>query len=268
MGEHRFFVPSSLIKGKKVSITGSDVKHIRNVLRLKKGDKVTILDGEGSTHLAQIAAIGSAQVHLEILKSSSKDLPKRKVSLFQGVPKGAKMDFIVQKATELGVDRIVPVVFERTVPDLREKAAAKQKRWWKIAEEAAKQSERLTIPEVLPPRDFDAATRLLSEYDGILVFWEDESGRLVSDAVVPDLKKLAVVVGPEGGMTLTEVKKMVALGAKTVTFGDFLLRTETAAIAALAIVAYELRRQEEAVAGDRGKPKIPDQKHQASNNIK
>lgn len=244
MGERRFFVSPSLIQGKEASITGSDVKHIRNVLRLKTGDKVTLLDGRGWEHLAQITEISPAQVRLGILESSSKDLPKRRVSLFQGIPKGAKMDLIVQKATELDVDQIVPVIFERTVSHPKEKAAVKQTRWRKIAEEAAKQSERLTIPEILAPCSFYEALKLLPAYDRVLVFWEEETGQLVSDVVGPKAKTLAIVIGPEGGMTSAEVKKMVALGARTVTAGDLILRTETAAIAALAIVSYELRRQD------------------------
>lgn len=244
MGERRFFVPPSQIAGDEASITGSDVKHIRNVLRLKTGDRIILLDGQGGEFQTQISEISSARVRLNILESTAKKIPERNISLFQGIPRGAKMDFIVQKATELGVSQIVPVAFDRTVVRLEEKAEAKKKRWQKVAEEAAKQANRSTVPEVAAPIRFESALKLLPEHGQVLVFWEAESRRLVSDFVDPKIKNLAIVVGPEGGLTATEIKKMVALGAKTVTAGDFILRTETAAIAALAIVSYELRRQE------------------------
>ncbi|MEW6189175.1 MAG: 16S rRNA (uracil(1498)-N(3))-methyltransferase [Actinomycetota bacterium] len=255
MTEPRFFVPPKNIQGLEIRIVGDDVNHIRNVLRLKPGENIIVCDGKGFVYETQITKIGKQEVIARILKHQVQETLPPDVALFQGLPKGPKMDFIVQKATELGVLKIVPMVTERTVVKLNAiKDGNRVQRWRRIALEAAKQCQRATLPEVLEPISLVQSLELLPNFDSILVFWEGEKktsvGEVLDDRLARrtgksvgrhgGLESVAVVIGPEGGLTLEEVLVIRDVGGQTVTLGNLILRTETASIVGLAIVLYEL----------------------------
>ncbi|MDI6688891.1 MAG: 16S rRNA (uracil(1498)-N(3))-methyltransferase [Actinomycetota bacterium] len=249
MTEPRFFVPPKNIQGLEICIVGDDVNHIRNVLRLKPGENVIVCDGRGSVYETQIIRIGKQEVITRILKHQVQESLPPHVALFQGLPKGPKMDFIVQKATELGVFKIVPVVMERTVVKLNAiKDGNRVQRWRRIALEAAKQCQRATLPEVSEPISLVQSLELLPNFDSILIFWEEEKKASVREVLNDRLsagrrgmpEKVAMVIGPEGGLTEEEVLAIRDIGGQTVTLGNLILRTETASIVGLAIVLYEL----------------------------
>ncbi len=250
MTEPRFFVPPKNIQGLEIRIVGDDVNHIRNVLRLKPGENVIVCDGRGSVYETQIIRIGKQEVITRILKHQVQETLPPHVALFQGLPKGTKMDFIVQKATELGVFKIVPVVMERTVVKLNAiKDGNRVQRWRRIALEAAKQCQRATLPEVLEPISLVQSLELLPNFDSILVFWEEEKKTSVREVLNDRLpEKVAMVIGPEGGLTEEEVLAIRDIGGQTVTLGNLILRTETASIVGLAIVLYELGKLKPSIA--------------------
>jgi len=239
----------------RIYITGKDdIVYLSVVLRMKAGDDIMISDGASRACKARITEMSKTKIELEILE----ELPysegsSTRVTLFQGMPKGSKMDEIVRKSTELGVYRIVPVVTARSVPEVKGGVSeAKLKRWRKIAEEAARQSNRLSIPEVCDAVSYrDAVSGLKTEvnglesecYDLILVLYELEEKRTLKNALREKnlvSPKIAVFIGPEGGFEEEEVAMLTGIGAEAVTVGDTILRTETAGPAALAMILYEM----------------------------
>lgn len=245
---NRFFVDMyGREAGTSITITGGDVNHIRNVLRLKSGEQILISDGRGRDYYCRISDIDSEQVvaDIEDVCDNFAELPVE-VTLFQGYPKSDKMDLIVQKLVELGVHRIVPVFTARTVVKLdAKKAAKKTERYNLIAEAAAKQSGRGLVPEVLSPVTFAQAIKMASELDMNIIPYEEAEGLEYSRRVISDIqgkKSLGIFIGPEGGFSRDEVEQAMAAGAKSITLGHRILRTETAGLAVMAIVMFEIDR--------------------------
>lgn len=244
---HHFFVTEEQIKGEKITICGPDVNHIRNVLRMQKGEELEISDGMGREYVCAIQDADEKEIRLSILqrRTAVSELPSR-IFLLQGLPKGDKMDLIIQKAVELGASGIVPVEMKRTVVKLdAKKAQKKQERWKNIAENAAKQSKRSKIPEVLPVSSFAEALAFARTFDVLLVPYEcaedmEETKKIISRIRPGD--SAAVWIGPEGGFEEEEAEQIRASGGRLLTLGHRILRTETAGFAMLSILMYHLER--------------------------
>lgn len=242
---YQFYVDPNQIEPSRAVITGADVNHIRNVLRMKPGEVVRVADGAGACYEGEISEIDSDQVVVALSgeKMESTELPVT-VTLFQGLPKSDKMELIIQKNTELGVSAIIPVATERAVVKLDEKKAdGKVKRWNGIAEAAAKQSKRTLIPEVCPVISFKKALAEAAEYDVKLMPYENAKGMVFTRKCIGEIKagaKVAVFIGPEGGFSEAEVEAASAAGFVPVTLGRRILRTETAGMCVLSMLGYVL----------------------------
>lgn len=240
----RFFVDPSQIIDDHIYIHGGDVNHIRNVLRMKKGDELSVSDGQGQDYFCRIEQLDPDAIRLHIDNSwaSYVELPVE-VTLFQGLPKADKMELIIQKSVELGAFRIVPVVTERTIVRLDEKKAEKkQKRWQQISESGAKQAGRGRIPQVGPMMTFQEALASAKRLDGCLIPYERAKGMAASRETIrgmKDCKRIGVFIGPEGGFSEKEIKEAMAAGAHPITLGRRILRTETAGLTMLSILMYE-----------------------------
>ena len=244
---YHFFVEPEQIGEKEIQIRGGDVNHIRNVLRMKPGEEITVgsRGKEDRKYRCRIDTIGEEQVTAEIMwaQEANTELPVR-IALFQGLPKGDKMEFIIQKAVELGACEIVPVASRRAVVKLDEKKAqAKGKRWNAIAESAAKQSGRTRIPQVRPVMSFQEAAALGAEYDRKLIPYARAEGmeetRRVLDSICPG-ESVAVFIGPEGGFEEEEIALASRYGFVPITLGRRILRTETAGMALLSVLMFQM----------------------------
>ncbi|MBO5713015.1 MAG: 16S rRNA (uracil(1498)-N(3))-methyltransferase [Clostridia bacterium] len=237
---YNFFVKEGDITENTVVITGADYNHIKKVLRLREGDTVLVSVG-GYSHLCELKKFESEAVILEIIERNSKDasLPID-IYLYQGKPKSDKMELIIQKAVELGVNKIVPVSMKRSIVKLDDKKAKeKVSRWQAISESASKQSKRNVIPEVLPVTTLKNAINELKSFDSIIVPYENKEGMLPTLDALKEMKsgpKVGVVIGPEGGFEDEEIKLLQDAGAKIVSLGKRILRTETAAITTLSML--------------------------------
>lgn len=243
----RFFVDKSSVDigNNTVTISGEDVKHIAGVLRAAPGDHLELSDGMGTDYDVVIDHISKDSILTKIIGSRpNKTEPPIEVTLFQGIPKADKMDYIIQKCVELGVKRIIPVTTARTVVRFANKkdSDSKAARWRRIAQEAAKQCDRGIIPEVGDPVSFNEAVGQASGFDLKLIPYEEESRgslrRLLKE--FSNAGTIAVFIGPEGGFTADEAEKAVKGGFASVTLGPRILRTETAGLASAAIIMYEL----------------------------
>ncbi len=238
---NRFFVEPQQIEGAVARIIGEDVKHIGRVLRLESGDEVTLCDGAGTDYLARIEALQKDEVLLSILQSApSITEPRHKVTLYQGLPKAGKMELILQKCVELGLYALVPVAALRSVVKISPKEfEAKRVRYQRVAYEAAKQARRGIIPQVLPLcTAFQTAT---ARHDLLLIADEEEQAASLQSVLRahPGALDIGLVIGPEGGLARSEVEGLLANGGRCLTLGLRILRTETAGMAALAMVLYE-----------------------------
>lgn len=238
----RFFVPKLDLQDKTGRISGQELEHMRKVLRLQPGDHVTLFDDEGWEHEGVIRSYTGGLGEVAILNSSQ---PEREaaldITLAQALGRGEKMDFVVEKATELGVRTILPFFSSRTVPKLdRAKMERRRSRWGKIALSAAKQSGRTRIPEILDVSDFADLVRRPWPCEQKLLFWEEESRQSLTQIREEKnrLDSLLLVIGPEGGFHPQEVSEAMRHGFRAVRLGRRILRTETAALAALAIVQF------------------------------
>lgn len=248
-----FFVDNREIRETQARITGPDVNHIKNVLRMKPGEKVRISDGEALCYNCIIEAYTEADDREEaavLLKILSRDedgteLPAE-IVLFQGLPKGDKMELIIQKNVELGIKSIVPVVTRRAVVKLDEKKAeAKRKRWNAISESAAKQSKRTVVPEVQPVMGFKEAIDSAADFDWKLFPYENAEGMAYTRQVLSQIKpgtRTAVFIGPEGGFAEEEVEYAKEKGFLPISLGRRILRTETAGFALLAALMLQLEK--------------------------
>ena len=238
---HHFFVTPQQISGDKIRIEGGDVNHMKNVLRMKLHEKAEISDGESRTYLCEVEAYEEDVAVLHILEEMEADTePASKLYLFQGLPKSDKMELIVQKAVELGVYQVIPIAMKRSVVRLDDKKAAKKAdRWNSIAESAAKQAGRSRIPEVTMPLSYKEALKMT------LLPYELAGGMEVTREVIRQIKSgqsVGIFIGPEGGFEPEEVDAAVSMGAKVITLGRRILRTETAGLATLAVLMFELEQ--------------------------
>jgi 16S rRNA (uracil1498-N3)-methyltransferase len=246
---HRFFVPDSQIHGKDAVITGDDVIHMKKVLRMQTGEEVVLSDGKGYDYDCTIKEIGDDKVYLWIKESKPavSELPVKLV-LIQALPKSDKMDGIIQKAVELGVYELIPVRTSRSVVRLEDrKAAKKQIRWQAIAEAAAKQSGRGMIPKIHPVMSMEEAIETAKKYDTILIPYEladnmSETGEIIKSSLTG--KSIAVIIGPEGGFERGEVEKAVEAGAKQISLGKRILRTETAGMMILSVLMFQIEKEQ------------------------
>ena len=241
--ERRFFIDENKIKNAQVEITGEQYHYVVHVLRLTRGEKIVLI-GQKYQFKAVIAEVTKAKLVAKISSKKLIPISPLKIDLFQGLPKSSKFEFIIEKSTELGVDQIYPLLTERTVVTLEPaKTAKKLSRWQKIALEAARQSRRLSVPEVKPPLPFKELLEKLSSYSLSLVFWEESTSWLNEQQLKP-LKegRLAIIIGPEGGFSQQEVEQLKKVGALEVSLGPRILRTETAPLAALAVINFLLKR--------------------------
>lgn len=243
----KFFIKESNVSLNQIVITGDDVNHIKNVLRLKQEDTIILSDGCGKDYIVKIDTFESDAIKTTILESKSNNTePPIEITLFQGIPKSDKMDFIIQKSVELGVKKIVPVMTERTIIrfENHKDKVKKVDRWQKIVLEAAKQCNRGMIPTVEYPVSFNECLELAKEADLGIIPYEKEMENGLKNHLKNHLKnsihKVAVIIGPEGGFAENEIKNAVNYNIKPVTLGPRILRTETAGITVLSILMYEL----------------------------
>ncbi len=245
----RFFVTPRQIDGDTITITGQDVNHISHVLRMAPGDNLTVSDGSGMDYYCSITSFERDAVFLSVIDrwASYVELPA-KITLFQGLPKGEKMELIIQKAVELGAARIVPVEMARTIVRLDEKKREKRiKRWQSISESAAKQAGRALIPEVSDLVSFSAALDMCREMDAALMPYEKAAGMADARQLIKSLhdkKTIGILIGPEGGFDPAEAEAAEAAGVKTMTLGHRILRTETAGMTILSIMMFELEEDQ------------------------
>jgi 16S rRNA (uracil1498-N3)-methyltransferase len=237
----RFFITPEQVREPYITVTGDDLRHIRTVLRKQPGDLLTLLDGRGREYLVRITAMERSEIDTEIVEQRTRELPAVRVTLGQGLPKFDKMDFIVQKATELGAASIVPLSTERTIVKVKDEKKRRE-RWQKIAREAAMQSDRPDIPLVEPVRSFRDYLMTLDLGPSPLLLFPWEEGTVPIKQALrqhPDAKHIVVLIGPEGGFSHAEADLAKRQGFQLVSFGPNILRTETAAVAVLSMILYE-----------------------------
>lgn len=239
----RFFVSEEQIHEGKVTITQDDAHHITRVLRLKPGDTIECVDPQGQVHLVRIEELGSTVLGRVEESWEGLQEPPLHLILFQGLAKGDKLDWVVQKAVELGAAEVVPFTSRYTVVKLEPKQAQKRKeRWERIAVEAAKQCGRTHLPRVHPVRSFaelTAEVRRLVERDALVVLaYEGEGQRGLGD-LEGNPQTVAAIVGPEGGFSPEEVEELAKAGAQVCTLGPRILRTETAGLVLLSVLGYK-----------------------------
>lgn len=243
----KFFVTENQVNDNEIILVGEDVNHIANVLRKQKGDVVNICNITTSENfLCQLEDFYDSEIKCKILeKISSETEPEAEITIFQGIPKAEKMELIIQKCTELGAKEFVPVEMERCVVKLDNKSAIKKvERWQKISETAAKQSGRDIIPKVENVINLKKLLNLIEKYDIVLLAYENEEEYTLKQAIneVKENKKqkIGIIIGPEGGIDVKEVEQLKEAGAKVITLGKRILRTETVGIAMTSILLYEL----------------------------
>ena len=243
-----FFAKENSREGNRFTIDGADHNHIKNVLRMRPDDTFLVSD-QGASHLCRLAELDEVCAVAEIVEENyqNTELPVE-ITLFQGLPKADKMEWIIQKTVELGVSAIVPVEMTNCVVKLEEKKKkAKQTRWQAIAEAAAKQSKRAVIPAVFEPTSYKNALQQAKELDLILVPYENARGMAATKEAVDAIRagmKIGIFIGPEGGFDPKEIAFATELGGKTISLGSRILRTETAAIAALSLCMFQAEMKE------------------------
>lgn len=240
-----FFVNSNQIRENKIYINNSDVNHIKNVLRKKPGDVINIVS-EGNEYISQIISLTSECIECEVIDKKKENVNEPQITIFQGLAKADKIEYIIQKCTEIGVYEIIPVEMKRCVVKFDEKDKIKKiDRWKKIAEVAAKQSLRNDILKVEKILSVNQAIEIFKQYDYVIMAYEKEVNNTLK-SVISDIEeknlKIAVVIGPEGGIDEEEVEKLLNNGAISVSLGKRILRTETAPIVISSILMYEFSK--------------------------
>jgi 16S rRNA (uracil1498-N3)-methyltransferase len=236
----RIFIPEIPAGEDRISITGEKAKYLASVLRCRKGDELVIFDGKGNCLRTNILKVDRRQVIADILEKFTCNIESPlNLTLVQSILKGEKMDIVIQKATELGIKEIMPVITERS--QLRE--TRKATRWKKIAGEASRQSGRSIIPFINEPADFKKIlnTHFPQTESCGFIFYEDEGVKLSETvpSLVPRPSSLFIFIGPEGGFTNQEVSLAKEKGLFVISLGNRILRAETAAITAISIIQYE-----------------------------
>ncbi len=241
-----FFCSEDAKQNSQYIISGADYNHIKNVLRMNVGDTCLVSCG-GKSDLCKIAAFFEDAVCFDIVKEDYNDteLPV-KIYLFQGLPKGDKMEYIIQKCVELGVFAIVPVQMKHCIVKLDDKKAkSKIARWQSISESAAKQSKRNIIPEIMKVCSFDKALEFAKTLDLIMVPYENKDGmKATAEALsdLPKVKSVGIFIGPEGGFEEKEIEKTISANAMVISLGKRILRTETAAITSVGMCMLEIEK--------------------------
>jgi 16S rRNA (uracil1498-N3)-methyltransferase len=238
----RFVVPPDAVADDRVVFRGGEARHAAAVLRLRRGDRVIVVDGSGLERTVEFTSVSVREAVGRVVETR-RSMPRRTgVILMQGVPKGSKMDDIVRMGTELGVSEFVPVLTQRSVGQ----SGGRTERWRRIAVAAAKQSGRTEVPVIQDPQPLGAALGQLSPGTRFLVLWEEECAQTIASALrsSPRPAHITLLVGPEGGLDEEEVRLARDEGAVPVTLGPLVLRTETAGAAALAMILYELELRE------------------------
>ncbi len=249
----RFFTGPENIGQKTIIIdNGDDIHHMTKVLRLKEGDVIDVSDTVEWEYRASIISISAEEVHLRILyKQAFSAEPRTRITLFQGIPKQSKMETIIQKNVELGIQRIVPVFMERTVVVDKGSFHKKINRWQKVADETVKQCKRGIIPTVDDAAGMDDVIGELADFDLVILPYENEKNTTIKDVLLEVTnplalemfgkpEQIAVIIGPEGGFSEKEAEAIIKAGGKSVSLGKTVLRTETAGMAAVAMIMYEL----------------------------
>ena len=245
-----FFVSPEQVKEGKIYVEGGDVNHMKNVLRMKPGEEVWISDGEGTDYFCKVEGYEEKEAVLRVVKKevSQTELASRLI-LFQGLPKGKKMEWIVQKAVELGAYCIVPFAAKRSVVKLdQKKAGKKRERWQAIAKGAAEQSKRGIVPQVRNVMSFREAMNYAKELDVVLVPYELQEGMKATEAVISKIEpgqSVGIFIGPEGGFTPEEIELAMNHQVQPITLGKRILRTETAGLTTLSILMYHLECREQ-----------------------
>lgn len=249
----KFFVRQNQVDDGKIVINDQDVKHIRNVLRAKVGEELEICNSEtGENFLCSILEFNKDKIWCNIEQKIQEETESNvKVTIFQGLPKADKMEYIIQKSVELGVYDITPVDMKRCVVKLDEKNANKKiERWQKISEVAAKQCGRNIIPQINNVINIKKLCEIVENYDIVLVAYENEENNSlknelsqIKSTIINNQSqelKIGIVIGPEGGLEKQDVENLKRSGAKIITLGKRILRTETVALNVLSIIMYEL----------------------------
>lgn len=244
---YRFYVSADQLAEKEVFISGGDVNHIKNVLRLEVGDWIVACDGNGTDYVSRIQSICSDEVvaSIEKVQPTGTELPVR-ITLFQGMPKKDKLELIIQKAVELGACEIVPVMTKRTVVKLSEekKINKRLERWQSIAYAAAKQCDRGIIPTVHTPVSYEEALAMADQLDYNVIPYELQTGMEEARKIVDQACKqrsLGIFIGPEGGFEPEEVERAMTRNIHPMTLGKRILRTETAGMALLSILMFQMQ---------------------------
>lgn len=242
-----FFVEPSQVYGSRIIIEGSDVNHMKNVLRMRIHEEVTVSDGNNRKYLCAVESYEEGKAILTIKESKEADTElASRIYLFQGLPKQDKMEMIVQKAVELGAYQVIPVETRRSVVKLDEKKAMRKlERWQEIAKGAAKQAGRAYIPEVKELMSWQEALKYSEALDVVLIPYELAENMKETKSVLRAIEpgqSVGIFIGPEGGFEKEEVEETLRKGARAVTFGRRILRTETAGMAVLSVLMFHLER--------------------------
>lgn len=239
----RFYVRPSNVKGNNIYVAKDEAHHMLEVMRLKKGDYIVTFDGTGKEYEGIIKNTSKSDAVIEI--TGRKNINKKEtvdITLAQAVPKTAKIDFIIEKSTELGVASVIPVITARTIVKLnRDKQVSKKKRWERVAVSASKQCGRIRVPEICAPEKFSQTVKRIADFDLALMACLHKGAKPLRDSI-KDFKgrSLLVFIGPEGDFTADEIEAAMAGGCKQVSLGPRVLRVDTAAINILSILQYEL----------------------------
>ncbi len=240
----RVFVDTAKIENNVALIDGSDVNYLKNVLRLKPGDEIIVLDSRSREYSSKIISLSNnGTIKAELIKEKHPETESKiKVTIAQGIPKNPKMEIVIQKSTELGAEKIIPVRTERSIVNISaEKESGRIDRWRKIAKEAAEQSGRTMIPFIEGIRNLDDVLAQSDGFDGRMILWEMEREMTLKKFLQKNkkIKNLLVLIGPEGGFSRREADLAKKNGFEAVSIGSRILRTETASLAVLSMISYE-----------------------------
>ncbi len=235
-------------------VAGPMYKYIATVLRKTEGDRIDLIDGKGYLYRCVINSIKSRELYVQILDVVHKPEEKRpKVTLCVSPIKGPRMDWLMEKATELGVERIIPTIFKRTVVKFEEKEKGKIERWKRITVEASRQSGRFTVPEIVAPTPLRGIVPIIGSIKDLIVLYEKEKRNTLKNLFTSSLKgEICVVIGPEGGIDELEIEWLKENGFVSYTLGESIFRTETTPLVILSIVLYEYSKGREMVNGGSG----------------
>lgn len=245
----RFFAEPGQRRGSEIELDERESHHVLHVLRARDGEELTVLDGQGCEHLCRIKKAAKRSVTVEILSTQRHEPLPYEITLFQAIPKGKIMDWIVQKATELGARRIVPILTERTIVEVDEDSA-KVEKWRAIAIESIKQCGSPYLPRIDSPLEFPEA---LKKAAGLALVASLHPGAgEIDEFFGRDKRPVQIWVGPEGDFTSEELEKLVRAGVQPITLGPLVLRCDTAAVCSMTLAAHQLRSQDRCSSTARG----------------